>query len=129
VEELEDEAERLTAEAEERFLRERLHARAVDLDRSRGGAVERADQVEEGRLPGTAASQERDHLAAIDREGDAGERMHVLAGGVDLRDLGRRAMDDDAGCSAPLPRADRIRPCAPCEKAVLGPPPPSGGPT
>ena len=96
VEELEDEADFVAAEAGEVVIGERGDGLAVDADFAGGGAVEAADQVEEGGLSGAGGADDGDHFAAGDVEvdgiegddlslavemfGDGGQGNHQLFG-------------------------------------------------
>jgi hypothetical protein len=73
VKELEDEADFVAADAGEVVIGEPGEADAVDGDMAGGGGVESADEVEEGGLAGAGGSDEGDHFALGDGEGDAGE--------------------------------------------------------
>ncbi len=75
VVELKHEADLLVAELRQLSV---VHAgcrAAVDLHRSAVGCQQRAHDLQEGRLAGTARADDRDHLAASDRERYAAQHL------------------------------------------------------
>jgi hypothetical protein len=76
VEELEDKPDMVSAVAVELALGGVCDVDAGDGQVSRIGAVEPADQVEQGRLPAPAWSHYQHHLASLHREVDAAQRFH-----------------------------------------------------
>src|SRR5258707_354166 len=70
VEELEDEADLVAADSREVVVGQPGERFAVDADLAGRGTVEAADQIEERRLAGAGRSDNREHLAARDREAD-----------------------------------------------------------
>ncbi len=96
VEELEHEAQVAPAESGQGVVRHGAQVLAQDADRARGGEVERANHVEERRLPGARRPGDRQHLARLDGEVHAAQRVDLdprLL--VALRDL----LEDDDGSS------------------------------
>ena len=86
VEELEDEADFVAAEAGEIVIGEGGDGLAVDADLARGGAVQAADEIEEGGLAGARGSDDGDHLAARDFQMDGFERSDLAFPVVELGD-------------------------------------------
>ena len=76
---LEDEAERVVAEGGGLFLRERGDVLAADLDGAGGGAVEGAEEIEQGRFPAAGGADDRGGLALGDSQIEVGEDADVLA--------------------------------------------------
>ena len=74
VEGLEDEADLFRAQVGEGIVAESGHVRIADQDPARRGMVEAADQVQEGGLPGSGGTGDRDELAPLDGERDPPER-------------------------------------------------------
>ena len=77
VEELEDEADLVAADAGQRVVRQAAQGFAVDGDDAGGGAIESAEQVEQRGLSRARGSDDRDHLAAGDGESDRVEGGHL----------------------------------------------------
>src|SRR5580765_3435176 len=76
VELLEDESERAQAERRELAVAEAGQVPALEDHVARARPVERAEQLEQRRLPGAARALERDELARVELEVDAVERAH-----------------------------------------------------
>ena len=74
VETLKDEADEVPAVLEQLFSSCARHVDLADLDATVGGSVERADQVDQGRLAGTRGSEHDNELAFVDVEVDLVER-------------------------------------------------------
>ena len=70
VEELKNEADFVAAKAGEVIVGEGGDGLAVDADFARGGAIEAADQVEQGGFAGTGRAHNGNHFAAFDAEVD-----------------------------------------------------------
>src|SRR6185436_3354808 len=87
VEELEDEADLVAADAGQLVVAEAGERLAVDAHLAGGRAIEPADQVQQRRFAGARRSNDRDHLAARDGEGDAVERDDVAFAAELARDL------------------------------------------
>ena len=88
-------------------------ADAVDDDLARRRKVEAAQQVEHRRLAGARAAHDGDELAALDREGDAPQRLDLalaqrvaLDEVVGLEDHGHAAQSTDAGERRGIGRVD-----------------------
>ena len=107
---LEDEADLVGAEAVELGGGHGGDVDVVDLERAGGGAVEAAEQVDEGGLAGAGGAGDGDPLAGDDGEGgvvegaDGGGVAGVLAGDVGERDdgalfagVGGQGVGDDFG--------------------------------
>ena len=73
--ELEDEAQVAVAEVGELLLGEGGDIDAVDDDGAGVGAVECADNLQQGGLAGSAGADDADHLATVDVEVDAFEHL------------------------------------------------------
>src|SRR5207245_7568962 len=69
--------------------------RAVDAHVTGARTIEPADEIQERRLAGAGWTDDRDHLAARDREGDGVERDDVAFAGELLGDV---AQFDHRGC-------------------------------
>ena len=54
------------------------HVEARDLRAAGGRGQERGQHADRSRLAGTVGAEQAEHLARRDREGDAGDRLHVL---------------------------------------------------
>ena len=77
VEELEDEADLVAPDPRQVVVGQAAERFAVDADLAGGRAIEAADQVEQRRLAGAGRPDDRDHLAARDRQRDVVERDDV----------------------------------------------------
>ena len=96
VEELEDEADVLAAQLRDLVVLQLPEARAGDRDVARRGAVERGEDVHQGRLAGARRAHDRGQLALRDVQVDAAEGVDGgLALAVAAGDLVR--LDDRAG--------------------------------
>src|SRR6185503_17444981 len=73
--------------------REPVHVLAFDLDRALLGTQLAADQLEQRRLAGAAAAEDRDHFAARDVERQAAQNLQVAVGEMQVADLDRRVRD------------------------------------
>ena len=73
--ELEDEAEVAVAEVGQGLLGEAGRVDAVNTYGTAVGAVERADNLQQRGLAGTAGPDDADHLAAVDVEVNAFENL------------------------------------------------------
>ena len=78
VEELEDEADVLGAEARELVLGQLVQQPARDRDAALGRPVEAREQVQERRLARARRPHQRHEAAALDRERDVLERVHLV---------------------------------------------------
>src|SRR5690606_1250578 len=94
-ERLEHEAELVPPEVGELFLGHGVDALAVDFDFAAGRAVEAADEVQERRLAGAGAADEREEFAGSDGHGDVADGPDVFPGKVkharDVADFDGRA--------------------------------------
>ena len=68
VEVLEDETDLLGADLGQLLVAQSAQVTAREPDRAPSRAVERPEQLQEGRLAGPARAFERDHLAGVDDE-------------------------------------------------------------
>ncbi len=78
VVELEHEADMVAAPGRQLAAAEAVDALALDLDLAAGGAVETADEVEQGGLAGTGGTHEGNEVAALDLQVDAVQDLHLL---------------------------------------------------
>ncbi len=101
VEELEDDADVVPAQLRPAGLAVGVDLAAVDPEGAAVGAVEAAEEVQEGGLAGSGGAGDRDELAACDRQVDA---AYGVDGGGALGPVGL----DQAGC--PQYRAGRLVP-------------------
>ncbi len=94
VEGLEHEADLAVADRGQLVVRELLDRGAVQAVGARGRLVEAADHVHQGGLAAARGTHDGHVLAAVDREIDAVERVHLLGAHVvdlgDLRELDQR---------------------------------------
>ena len=88
IEELEDEADLVAAQAGEVVVGQVGDGLAVDADLAGAGTIEPADQIEERGFAGAGGPDDGDHLAARDLEIDRFERGHLALAVVDLGDTG-----------------------------------------
>ena len=96
VVELEDEAELAAAVLAEILARKRSELAVADRDRAAVGALEAADEIEEGRLARARGAEHNADLAAVHGGGDAVE--HLDAGFTVAVVLGE-VLDDEVGVS------------------------------
>src|SRR3989441_139101 len=82
VERLEDEPDFLVADARQLVVGEVAHLLAVEPVLARGGSVEAADEVHEGRLPRSRRAHHGHVLVLADLEAHAPQRAHDLAAHV-----------------------------------------------
>jgi hypothetical protein len=76
VEELEDEAELVPAQARELGVVETGDVLAVERDRARCGPVEPGEDVHQRRLAGAGGPHDRAEVAAFEADGHPGERVN-----------------------------------------------------
>ena len=88
VVELEDEADRLVTEGGRRLAIKFRYILPIDLDNSRGGLVEGADDIEQGALARTRWADDRGALADIEFEVDVLEDPNRLSPGRAVEGFG-----------------------------------------
>ena len=85
--ELEDEADVTVAEVRQRLVLEAADVGALDDDGPAVGAVERADDVQQGRLAGTGRADNRHYLTIPYRQGYLLQDLQAAVGFFDFLDL------------------------------------------